>query len=97
MWFEMVWGSETNKTFFFLGGRPSAWCTVAGWQPSAAPWFDLAAQQAVSISWKALPIKKTICKGGSCKKLDADFGSWTHDFASLDCTAWIQPRQQAHD
>jgi hypothetical protein len=26
---------------------------------------------------------------GSWNNLDADFGSWMLDFASLDCTAWI--------
>jgi hypothetical protein len=29
---------------------------VAGWQPSGAPWFGLAVQQAVSISWKVLEV-----------------------------------------
>jgi hypothetical protein len=33
--------------------------------------------------------------GGSCNYLDADFGFWMLDFASLHCTAWIQPRLHA--
>jgi hypothetical protein len=33
--------------------------------------------------------------GGSWNNLDADFGSWMLDFASLDCTAWIQSRLHA--
>jgi hypothetical protein len=33
---------------------------------------------------------------GSCNNLDADFGSWMLDFASLHCTAWIQPRLHAN-
>jgi hypothetical protein len=32
---------------------------------------------------------------GSWNNLDADFGSWMLDFASLDWTAWIQSRLQA--
>jgi hypothetical protein len=41
--------------------------------------------------------KGTTAIYGSCNNLDSVFGSgrWTQDFASLDCTAWIQPRLQA--
>jgi hypothetical protein len=42
MWLEMVWGSETKKYFFFV------------YPQLGGPWFGLAAQQSVSISWKAL-------------------------------------------
>jgi hypothetical protein len=34
---------------------------------------------------------------GSWNNLDADFGSWMLDFASLDCSAWIQSRPAAGD
>jgi hypothetical protein len=55
----MVWGWETKKKFFFkLGSTLSLAPPVAGWRPSGAPLFSLAAQQAVSISWKALGAHK---------------------------------------
>jgi hypothetical protein len=39
--------------------------------------------------------RKRSRRSGSWNNLDADFGSWMLDFASLDCTAWIQSRLQA--
>jgi hypothetical protein len=40
-------------------------------------------------------VSRATIAAGSCNNLDADFGSWILDFASLHCTAWIQPRLNA--
>jgi hypothetical protein len=40
----------------------------------------------------SLPVPIMQSSGNGSNNLDADFGSWTQDFASLDCTTWIQHR-----
>jgi hypothetical protein len=47
-------GGQKLKKRNFFGSTLSLAPPVAGWRHSGAPWFGLAAQQAVSVSWKAL-------------------------------------------